>query len=115
MRRPIYNFIIIAFVFLGCSNPKKEELMVINKLNEKYSKYEFSPGTGPIGTHLNLNLKDANWDSLSLKMMYDSSILTYGKSPEIPWVYLNVNDSSGKYLFTIVKDEASGYVFFRDQ
>lgn len=114
MRKTKYGIVIVVFAFLGCSSPRKEELIIINKLNDKYTNYEFATAPGPIGTHLNLYLKDASWDSLSLKSLYDSSIQAYSKSEEIPWVYLTVYESSGKYLFTIVKDEERGYIFFRE-
>ena len=114
MNKTKCSIVIIAVVFLGCSNPRKEELIVINKLNGKYSNYEFAAAPGPIGTHLNLYLKDETWDSLSLKRLYDSSIEAYNRSKEIPWVYLTVYESSGKYAFTIVKDKKRGHIFFRE-
>jgi hypothetical protein len=114
MSKTKYRIVIISLAFLGCSSPRKEELIIINKLNDKYSNYEFATAPGPIGTHLNLYLKDATWDSLSLKRLYDSSIQAYNKSAGIPWVYLTVYESSGNYLFTIVKDKERGHIFFRE-
>jgi hypothetical protein len=115
MKKTNFFIAIIALFISGCNNPTKEELRIISILNEKYHDYEFSPGSDYLGTHLNMHLTKHKWDSLSLKIMYDSTVNLYSDSTKVSWVYLAVYDKTNKYLFTIVKDNGKNeYVFFEE-
>lgn len=110
------NFLIIAlFGLLGCTSPTKEEREVLFNLNSKYNEYQFSTDENYLGTNLKVTLTKNEWDSLSLKNMYDSTIGSYKGSKGIPWVYLSVYDISGTYLFTISKDNLNEkHNFFKE-
>jgi hypothetical protein len=107
-------YLIILFSVIACNAPTEGEIRAIATLNDRYPNYRFSPGSDPFGTQLNLYMRSNSWDSLALKVLYDSSITTY-YDRGMPWVYLVVHDSTDKYQFTIVKYSADRFVFFREQ
>jgi hypothetical protein len=103
---------LILISLSNCESATKQELEAITELNDKYKNYTFSPGPGPVGTYLDIQVP-TNWDSLELKAIYDSSIGVYKNVRGIPWVYLNVYNKNDDYLFTISKDN-KGHNFFKE-
>jgi hypothetical protein len=109
-RTLFYPLILISLC--NCESATKQELEAITELNNKYKDYTFSSGPGLVGTHLDVQVP-SNWDSLQLKVIYDSSIGAYKNVSGIPWVYLNVYNKNDDYLFTISKD-SKGHNFFKE-
>ncbi|MFZ6014595.1 MAG: hypothetical protein ACOYXT_29920 [Bacteroidota bacterium] len=108
------SIFVILLICNSCGSPSKEEVQVINSLNEEFSGYEFKARNEVLGTHLEVQLLNNTIDSADLKLLYDSSVLKYQNLKGLPWVYLSVHDRNDKYLFTIVKNQSDGeYAFFK--
>ena len=106
----IKRFCIAIVCLASCVSPTKEDLEVIQSLNQQYPQYEFSQYTNHvIPNYLQVRSKNENVDSVQLRKIYS----TIRSNDRTPWSYLIIYDKQGEYLFT-VSGHGKEITFFKD-
>lgn len=110
--RSVIYFTFLCLFLQCCHYPSEEEVKKIEELNKLYSTYYFYAGKDISGTYLNVKIESAKVDTVRLNKIYEEAI-GLKVDDKINWVYLNVFDTNGDYLFTIVK-QGTSYKYFKE-
>jgi hypothetical protein len=110
-------FLIVCLFLIACW-PNKEEQKVLNNLNIKYEgKYEFKAYND---YYLRIYILDNKIDTLELQKIYLESMVDITNEPTyrkqgLPWIYLNVNNNNGDFLFRMSWDSHDDRFFYKDR